>query len=87
MPGGSGFLGSSLAIFLKQSGYDIVILSRKPNPAIDGISFVAWDGKNRGDWWNEIDGCEAVINFSGKSVNCLYTEENKNEIIKDSSII
>lgn len=81
MPGGSGFLGSSLAAFLKRNGYEVVILSRKSGKSYDGTRFVAWDGKNKGDWWDEVDGCEAIVNFTGKSVNCLYTDENRKEII------
>jgi hypothetical protein len=59
----------------------VVLLSRGTERKKDNISFVHWDGKTIGVWAKEIDGSDLVINFSGKSVNCRYTEKNKKEII------
>lgn len=36
-----------------------------------------WDGKNLGDWANELEGADVLINLAGKSVNCRYNEANK----------
>jgi len=85
LAGGSGFLGNALAKFLIERKYEVVVLSRQSAAPKDGVRCIAWDGKNQGDWSKEIDGCYAVVNFTGKSVNCLYTEENKREIV-DSRI-
>jgi uncharacterized protein (TIGR01777 family) len=35
-----------------------------------------WDGRTVGLWANAIDGADVVINLAGRSVNCRYTEEN-----------
>ncbi len=81
MPGGSGFLGQSSAEYFQKKGYEIIIFTRGKSQQKNGITFVNWDGKNSGEWVKHINGAYAVINFTGKSVNCIYTEENKKEII------
>jgi uncharacterized protein len=81
LAGGSGFLGMEAAQFFKQQDYEVVILSRKKSNIKDGIAYVHWDGKNAGDWETKINDADILINFVGKSVNCIYTEQNKKEII------
>jgi len=81
IPGGSGFLGQSLAGFLEARGHEVRILTRRPRAGRD----VAWDAKTPGPWTRELDGADAVVNMTGKSVNCIYTPENRREII-DSRI-
>jgi uncharacterized protein len=81
LAGGSGFLGQHLADFLINNGYEVVILSRKAATTQGAIKFVQWDAKHLGTWAEEIDGCYAVVNFTGKSVNCIYTKSNREEII------
>ena len=34
---------------------------------------VAWDARTVGDWAQEIDGADVVVNLAGRSVNCRYT--------------
>lgn len=56
------------------------VLTRSPS-LYSGPGFaVEWDGKSLGDWARWLDGAEAVVNFTGKSVNCRYTPENRREI-------
>ncbi|MFM2225962.1 MAG: hypothetical protein RJA07_2164 [Bacteroidota bacterium] len=82
LAGGSGFLGKSIVDFFDETEYQFVILSRtiftlnKKNCTVK-----IWDGKNMGDWSSELEGAEAVINLSGKNVNCRYTEKNKTDIL------
>ncbi len=73
--GGSGFLGRCLVDYFK-GRKELVILSRK-NAHISGAKVVIWDGRRQGEWTSEIQGAKAVINLSGKSVDCRYTEQNK----------
>lgn len=82
---GTGFLGQSAALYFKDKGYDITILTRGSEKIKDGIRYVNWDGKTTGAWTKYIDESYALINFAGKSVNCIYTDANKKEII-DSRI-
>jgi uncharacterized protein (TIGR01777 family) len=80
--GGSGFLGQALAKALLGKGYEIVILSRRPHREGTGIRQLHWDGKTLGDWSQAIDGAKAVVNLTGRSVNCRHTPENRCEIME-----
>jgi uncharacterized protein (TIGR01777 family) len=57
-------------------------LSRTPGPDTDNIKRVVWDGKTLGDWAVWLKGAEAVVNLTGKSVNCRYTAQNRREIVE-----
>ena len=80
IPGGSGELGTLLAGEFRAEGHEVVVLSRQSRPG--PWRAVEWDGVNPGAWTAEIDGCEAVINLAGRSVNCRYTAKNRREIIE-----
>lgn len=81
LAGGSGFLGQALARSVLADGYEVVVLSRGAAPA-DAIGrFVPWDGKNLGDWKRELEGAEALFNLTGRSVDCRYTQENRDLIL------
>ena len=81
LAGGAGFLGQALARKFAQEEHEVVILSRRPAPAAGRIRTVVWDGRTVGDWANELNGAEAVVNLTGRSVACLLTPENQREII------
>jgi uncharacterized protein (TIGR01777 family) len=81
LAGGSGFLGLSLAQVLIDKGYQVVILTRGRSQIVDRLKYVHWDGRTAGNWVKEINGSKAVVNFTGKSVDCIYTEKNKREIL------
>jgi uncharacterized protein (TIGR01777 family) len=88
LAGGSGFLGRALGTALVARGDTVVVLTRDPAHAKDlagdegrGVSFVAWDGKTQGPWSRAVDGAHAVVNLTGRNVNCRYTEENRREIV------
>ncbi len=91
--GGTGFIGNALTAYFGNDN-QIVILTRNVNDGnnnanglftIDkslqhNVRLVQWNAKDNGEWCKEIDGCDLVINLTGKSVNCRYTEKNKKEI-------
>ena len=77
---GTGFIGKSLAEYFGEDN-DIVILTRKPRPATGRISYVQWDARNTGNWINALENADLLINLAGKSVNCRYNEQNKQEIL------
>ena len=79
--GGAGFLGRALARTIVEKGPEVCILSRRPARDDGRIRTVVWDGRTVGDWKDELEGAEAVVNLTGRSVACLYTPENKREII------
>ena len=82
LAGGSGFLGQALLKDLIKKGYDIVILSRSSKKNEEHVQYQEWDGKSLGIWTKHLDGAFAVVNLTGKSVNCRYTERNRKEIIE-----
>lgn len=45
------------------------------------VRYVTWDAKTLGDWQRELDGCDVLINMAGRSVDCRYTDKNKNRIM------
>ena len=91
--GGTGFIGQELCNYFGAAN-DIVILTRQLdhqktnafgmnniNPDIlKKIRFIKWDGINTGEWTNEFENADLVINLAGKTVNCRYNEKNKHEI-------
>ena len=79
--GGSGFIGGHLARRFRARGVDVVILTRTAKARTDGVREVAWDGRTVGAWARELDGAAALVNLTGKSVNCRHTPANKHEII------
>ncbi len=84
--GGNGFIGKNLTAYFHQKNYKVVIFSRKTAKSAREAKQVLWDGKNVSDWANELEGARAIINLSGKSVNCRYHNRNKQAIL-DSRIL
>jgi uncharacterized protein (TIGR01777 family) len=74
--GGSGFIGTALAQEFIRRGRPVVVLTRAPRARPDGVREVAWDGAKLGPWAAELDGAAAVINLTGKNINCPHTPEN-----------
>src|ERR1043166_1853750 len=82
LAGGSGFLGSVLTMHFEKAGWDIVILTRSPKQRNDGVREVFWDARTPGEWANELEGATAVVNLTGRSVNCRYNARNRKDIIE-----
>ena len=79
IPGGSGQVGTILARDLHAGGDEVVVLSRRPEPAPWRV--VGWDGRTVGGWAAEVDGADVVINLAGRSVNCRYNARHRREIL------
>ncbi len=76
LAGGSGFIGSALAREFSRRGHEVVVLTRSPRERNDGAREVAWDAENIGAWAEQLEGAMAVINLTGKNINCPHTPEN-----------
>ncbi|HKO98002.1 MAG TPA: NAD-dependent epimerase/dehydratase family protein [Pyrinomonadaceae bacterium] len=83
IPGGSGQVGTVLATAFTDSGHDVCVLSR--SQAKRPWRIRPWDGESIGDWIEELEGSDVLINLAGQSVNCRYTPENR-RIIMDSRL-
>lgn len=77
--GGTGFIGARLSDFLSEQ-YEIIILSRRVLSKVnknDNVRYVHWDGKKPDNWVKELENAEVVINLSGSTIDCRFTEKNK----------
>lgn len=82
LAGGAGFLGRALSRAFIDAGFEVVVLSRRADVDCAGARLVQWDGATPGDWCAEVNGALAVINLSGRSVDCRYTDTNKRLILE-----
>jgi uncharacterized protein len=78
IPGGSGLVGSLLARHFQELGHHVTVLTRSPYAA--SWQTVHWDGLHRGEWVETLEGADVCINLAGRSVNCRYTQCNRQEI-------
>lgn len=80
--GGTGFLGQAFAKHLEVASQPVVVLGRhKPAGEYAG-RFVQWDGRTIGDWASELDGALAVVNLTGRTVDCRKTPDRCDEILR-----
>lgn len=79
IPGGSGQVGTILARAFEKDGHEVVILSRSMENAQPKT--VQWDAKTLGDWTEEFENADVVINLAGRIVNCRYNAENRRQIM------
>lgn len=82
LAGGTGFVGQALTPVLVAKGYQVVVLGRGPAHREGGVEHLQWDGKTVGSWAGAIEGAEAIVNLTGKNINCQHTPENRREILR-----
>lgn len=80
--GGSGFLGLSLAEYFAAAGAEVTILSRSQPKEGGRWSYCFWDGRTLGDWAATLEEADAVVNLTGRTVNCIKTPDHKDEILR-----
>ncbi len=81
--GGTGFIGKVLATQLAKLDYEPVILTRNPKRFQGMGRAIQWDAKHVTDnWLNEIEGACAIINLTGKNVNCRPGKANRAAILQ-----
>lgn len=70
--GAGGFIGTAVIAALEADGYQVVRVGR--------TGTVRWD--DRGALEAAVEGAALVVNLAGKSVNCRYTDANRDEILR-----
>ncbi len=71
LSGGTGLLGRALAGRLAGAGYEVVVLTRRPERAPGlppGSRALAWDGRSGEGWSRELDGSAAIVNLAGEPI-------------------
>jgi uncharacterized protein (TIGR01777 family) len=82
IPGGTGQVGTLLARAFLRDGHEVVVLGRHVPKREAPWRVVLWDPANLDGWSDELDGADVVINLAGRSVNCRYTPQNRQEILE-----
>lgn len=80
--GGTGFLGLNLAGALASAGYEPVLVSRSKPKGEVPWQYVPWDGRNVGDWTQQLEGARAIVNLAGRTVDCSKTPDHCDEILR-----
>lgn len=71
--GGTGFVGKYLTEQFRNSGYEVVLISRQAQ----NIRWSDTEGIIQA-----LENSAMLINLAGKSVNCRYNQKNREEILK-----
>lgn len=80
--GGSGFLGLNLARHLHSEGLDVTILSRHRRESCPTWRYIQWDARSLGKWIEVLEDASALVNLSGRSVDCVKTPDHCDEILR-----
>ena len=80
--GGTGFLGRNLARHLGSIGCEVVVMSRHQQLTEHGWHSVKWDARTLGDWVQHLDGASALVNLTGRTVDCVKTPDHCDEILR-----
>ena len=83
--GGTGFLGNACVEYFKSKYDSIIVLTRHMRTSKENITYIPWDAKTLGSWQKHLNDCDVLINMTGRSVDCRYTDRNK-KIIMNSRI-
>ena len=70
--GAGGFIGEALVAALMDDGYDVVTVGRTAAVRWDDPAAIA----------AAVDGSDLLVNLAGKSVDCRYTDRNRDEILR-----
>jgi uncharacterized protein (TIGR01777 family) len=84
IPGGSGQVGTILGRSFHARGDEVVVLSRSPSSAPWRV--VGWDAASPGEWADEIEGADVVVNLTGRSVDCRYNAANRDSMMRSRVI-
>lgn len=87
--GGTGLIGRALAADLAADGWDVVVLTRRPEaagPLPQGVRPVRWDGRSAQGWGEVVDGATAVVNLAGENISARRWTEAQKRRIRESRV-
>jgi len=84
--GGNGLIGRALAEDLAKDGHEVILLSRRPQPATGlqpSIRLEKWDGRTAQGWGKLADGADAIVNLAGENLSAgRWTARRKQAILE-----
>jgi len=85
--GGCGFLGTSMAKHFHDAGAEVTVLSRsaeigRGRKSPPKIGYCQWDARSIREWVEVLDGADVMVNFTGRTVNCIKTPNHQDEILR-----
>jgi uncharacterized protein (TIGR01777 family) len=92
--GGTGLIGTALAIDLVAGGHEVIALSRSPGDREglpEGVRVVGWDARTAQGWGHLAEGAAAIVNLAGANLAgdgflpSRWTDERK-RVIRESRI-
>jgi uncharacterized protein len=86
--GGTGLVGRRLLHLLRESGFDVVALSRQAQPTLpDGCTAIAGDPTEAGEWLDQINRCDGVVHLAGENVFARRWSRRFKQRIHDSRVV
>ncbi len=83
MTGATGFIGSYLARAARGRGDQVTVLARRPRPGADDVGYTPTE---RGDWYSEVSGKDALVHLAGERVVGVRWTESMRERIWNSRV-
>lgn len=80
--GGTGYLGLNLARYLSGFGCEVILLGRHQPANISHGRHVPWDARTLGEWVAVLEGAVALVNLTGRTVDCVKTPDRCDEILR-----
>ncbi len=90
--GGTGFVGGELVAQLTARGDRVLVLTRnktaKRGASLPtGAELVEWDPYHAGDWFRQVDGCDALVHLAGEPVIGTRWNEAFKRRVMDSRVV
>lgn len=88
--GGTGLIGRALTAELLRDGYEVIVLSRRPEayagkvPA--GARLEKWDGRTAAGWGHLVEDADAIVNLAGENIAAGRWTAARKQRIRESRI-
>lgn len=94
LTGATGFVGQQLVPTLHQAGHQLTLLVRDrpkadrlfPASAFPNLTTIAYNATESGDWQDQLNGQDAVINLAGEPISERWTPQYKQAIFDSRKI-